>query len=79
MRVAKRSATITSERLSSAARVSAEAIAASGTIAIGLPCYLVLLGDALQSLPPAPAVRPIVGSAAAPGGAGPRPIRDRTR
>jgi hypothetical protein len=79
MRVARGSGRVISDRLYSAARQSAEAITATGSVAIGLPRYLVLLGDALPSLPPAPAARPIVGSAAAPAGAGPRPISGRTR
>jgi hypothetical protein len=38
---------------------------------------LVLTGDALQSLPPAPAAHPFNGSSASPAGAVPRPIRTR--
>jgi hypothetical protein len=76
MRVGKQAATITSARLYSAARQSAEAITATGNIAIGLPRYLVLLGDALQSLPPVPNARPIT-SSASPADAAPRPIRPR--
>jgi hypothetical protein len=45
MRVARGSAKVVSERLYSAARLSAEAITATGSVAIGLPRYLVLLGD----------------------------------
>jgi hypothetical protein len=76
MRIGKRAASITSQRLYSAARLSAEAITATGNIGIGLPRYLVLLGDALQSQPPSPPVRPSSGSASLP--AAPlRPIRSR--
>jgi hypothetical protein len=76
MRVGKQAATITSQRLYSAARLSAEAITATSNVGIGLPRYLVLLGDALQSLPPVPNARPIIGSAS-PADAVPRPIRPR--
>jgi hypothetical protein len=77
MRVAKRSDTITSERLYSAARLSAEAITATGSVAIGLPRYLVLLGDALQSLPPpSPPARPVNGAAPRPTAAA-RQVRTR--
>jgi hypothetical protein len=80
MRIGKRAATITSARLYSAARLSAEAITATGNVGIGLPRYLVLLGDALQSLPPVPVTRP-VNSSAAPAGAIPGlvPRSPRTR
>lgn len=71
MRVARGSGRVISDRLYSAARQSAEAITATGSVAIGLPRYLVLLGDALQSLPPTPVARPIAGSPS-PAGAAPR-------
>jgi hypothetical protein len=66
MRVARGSGRVISDRLYSAARQSAEAITATGSVAIGLPRYLVLLGDALQSLPPSPPARPVNGASQPP-------------
>jgi hypothetical protein len=66
MRVARGSAKVVSERLYNAARLSAEAITATGSVAIGLPRYLVLLGDALQTLPPSPPARPDICAAPRP-------------
>ena len=72
MRVARGSARVISERLYSAARQSAEAITATGNVAIGLPRYLVLLGDALRSLPQSPPARPANGASQPPTYVAPR-------
>jgi hypothetical protein len=72
MRVARGSGRVISDRLYSAARQSAEAITATGSVAIGLPRYLVLLGDALQSLPPSPPARPVNGASQPPACVAPR-------
>lgn len=73
MRVARGSIRVISDRLYSAARQSAEAITATGSVAIGLPRYLVLLGDALQSLPPrSPLARPVNGASQPPAYVEPR-------
>jgi hypothetical protein len=72
MRVGRGSTRVISERLYSAARQSAEAISATGSVAIGLPRYLVLLGDALQNLPPSPSVRSNGAAPAPRGGRGGR-------
>ena len=76
MRVGKSSRQVADARVMATAHSVASLLHQSRDPMYTLGRILVLAGDALQSLPPPSATRPLTGSAAPPG-AGPRPLRTR--